>query len=92
MSEPKKDPLTPTRDAIAINSIADEVMRARRSHEPLNSAHEAYSVILEELDEFWDEVKRKRADRNPEAMLKELIQCGAMCVRAASDLKLVNTD
>jgi len=32
--------------------MVDEVGRAVAKHQPLNSAHEAYAVILEELDEF----------------------------------------
>ena len=38
--------------------------RARTKHKPINSAHEGYAVILEELDEFWDEVKKKREMRD----------------------------
>lgn len=70
------------------DAVEAEVNRARGLHKPLNSAHEAYSVILEEVDEFWDEVKKKRSERNPQNMLVELIQIGAMAQRAAEDLKL----
>lgn len=80
---------TRLKDVQAINDITNEVARARELHEPMNSAHEAYSVILEELDEFWEIVKMKRDQRRPEDMYKELIQTAAMCVRAASDLNLI---
>lgn len=59
-----------------------------KGHAPLNSAHEAYSVILEEVCEFWDWVCRKREERDPNEMLKELVQIGAMAQRAAEDLGL----
>ena len=29
-------------------------------HTPMASAHEGYAVILEELDETWDEIKRRK--------------------------------
>lgn len=37
---------TPTKDAMALNAIADETTSARAKHKPMNSAHEAYAVIL----------------------------------------------
>ncbi len=77
-----------TRDAIGLNRVAEELQIARNMHKPMNSAHEAYAVILEELDEFWEEVKKKRELRDNTNMAKELIQIAAMAIRAASDLKL----
>lgn len=68
--------------------IAAEVQRAGELHAPLNSAHEAYSVILEEVDEFWDEVKKKQRDRDPIKMRAELIQIAAMAVRTIENLGL----
>lgn len=59
-------------------------------HKPLNSSHEAYAVILEELDEFWAEVCKRRENRDRVAMLKELIQIGAMAQRAAEDIGLLD--
>lgn len=80
----------------AINTMADdhtffcaaesELYNARKLHSPLNSSHEAYAVILEEVDEFWDEVRKKRSERDPGAMRKELIQIAAMACRAANDV------
>jgi hypothetical protein len=69
--------------------VREELAKARRQHPPQNSAHEAYAVILEEVDEFWEEVRAKREARSPEKMLKELVQIGAMAQRAAEDLKLI---
>jgi hypothetical protein len=64
-----------------------ELAAARRKHNhPINSPHEAYAVMLEELDEFWEEVRRQTNDRNPTAMYRELIQIAAMAQRTAEDL------
>ena len=71
-----------------IAAVERELARARAKHAPLNSAHEAYAVILEELDEFKAEVWKKRELRDHAAMRQELIQLAAMCARAAEDLEL----
>ena len=66
--------------------IGAELDRATKLHGPMKSAHEAYSVILEEVDEFWDEVKKRVPDKVE--MRKELIQIAAMAARAVEDLNL----
>ena len=76
-----------TDDTVLIE-VSDELQTARQGHMPMHSAHEAYAVILEEVDELWDEVKKKRKDRNLQAMRAELIQVAAMAVRAVVDLGL----
>ncbi len=53
---------------------------------PFNSAHEGYAVILEELDELWDEVKKKQAERSSETLKKEAVQVGAMAMRFLVDI------
>ncbi len=63
-----------------------EIERARAKHKPINSAHEGYAVILEELDEFWDEVKKKREMRDKRRMYDELVQIAAMAQRTADDV------
>lgn len=68
------------------DAVAKELASARQKHAPLINAHEGYAVILEELDEFWEEVRKRQAHRDPLAMLKELIQIGAMAQRTAEDV------
>lgn len=41
-----------------INEVIKEYRRARTKHSTLASGHEAYAVILEELDEMWDDIKK----------------------------------
>lgn len=60
--------------------VRNEMVRARREHRPFASWHEAYAVILEELEEFWDSVKRDEPD------LCELAQVAACCELAAQEL------
>jgi hypothetical protein len=68
---------------------AAELLRAEAAHPPLKSHHEGYAVLLEELDEYWLQVKLKDDDRNPENMLLELVQVAAMAARAAVNLRLI---
>jgi len=67
---------------------AEEVIRASKMFDPLNSPHEAHSVIEEEFEEYWDEVKaynpRKNRDTRPRQR-EELIQLAAMAMRAVLD-------
>lgn len=61
--------------------VQDELIRATRAYGPINSPHEGYGIIKEELDEFWDEVK---INNNQEAR-KEMVQVAAMCLRYLID-------
>jgi hypothetical protein len=69
--------------------VAEELARARAKHQPLNSLHEGFAVILEEMDEFKEEVWKKREHREPRKLLAELVQIGAMVQRAAEDCFLL---
>lgn len=67
--------------------VAMELASAREKFPAFHSAHEAYGVLAEELAEFFDEVRKRPALRDPARMVKELVQLSAMCQRAAEDLQ-----
>lgn len=69
-----------------LDDVWSELERAYAKHKPMNSAHEAYAVILEEVDELWDDVK---ADRGYLANYghKEALQIAAMACRYLIDLR-----
>ena len=70
----------------ALKLIEAEAREAARNWPAFNSMHEGYAVLLEEVDELWDEVKK-----NPQNLLNvrfEVIQVGAMAVRFLADLSL----
>ena len=67
-------------------AVKQELFKGMQLHQAYNSVHEAYSVILEELDEFWDEVRKKRQDRSQALMSRELIQVAATSLRTIFDL------
>ena len=66
--------------------ILSELEEANKKFPPFKSLHEAYAVILEEMDEFWDEVKKKYPDYNN--MSNELIQIAAMCIKTIENFNL----
>lgn len=65
--------------------IEDEVYRAINKHTPMNSHHEGYAVLLEEVDELWDEVKKQTANRDESNLQTEAIQIAAMAIRFVLD-------
>lgn len=68
--------------------VRGEHSRAVNNHVSLHSLHEGYAVILEELDELWDQVRKRDGDRDNAAILAELVQIAAMAARTAIDLDL----
>ena len=70
----------------ALKLIEAEAREAARNWPVFNSMHEGYAVLLEEVDELWEEVKK-----NPRDLLNvryEVIQVGAMAVRFLAELSL----
>lgn len=55
--KPRAPDVGPMRD-IAFE-CAIELTRAIENWPPMNSAHEGYGVLLEEMDELWTHVKNK---------------------------------
>jgi hypothetical protein len=52
-----------------------------------NTTHEAYGILLEEVDELWDEIKKKRRKRDMSKMREETIQVAGIAIRFALDMK-----
>lgn len=74
-----------TRDELIIE-IDAEILRANWHGVTFTSLHEAYAVILEELDEIWDITRQKRRDRNAADLKKELVQLAAMTIKALGSM------
>ena len=84
-----------------IEKLAHEIQTAREKYGPFNSTHEVYGVLIEEVAEFFDEVKKKTAlntdlfmseDRDLESekiynMKHELLQIAAISMRAIDELE-----
>jgi hypothetical protein len=68
-----------------IDDIKEEFSRATSKHGKFNSAHEGYAVILEEMDELWEEVKKQYEKRDRDKMRLEAIQVATMAIRFIVD-------
>jgi hypothetical protein len=59
-----------------------EAKRAEDKYKrPYASEHEFYGVLIEEIEELWDEIKKKDEIRDYELIKKECIQCISVIMR-----------
>jgi hypothetical protein len=72
--------------AAVLVEVAIEVNMAETKWPPMHSAHEAFAVLLEEVDELKAHVWTKQSKRDIPAMRREAIQVAAMAVRFARDI------
>ena len=71
---------------IVINKIKKEYLRAVNKFGAFHNAHEGYAVLLEEVDELWENVKLNQTIfTRDEAMREEAIQVAAMAIRFIID-------
>lgn len=77
---------TRVRLSTATQDAYREAREAGQSFPPMNSAHEGFAVLLEEVDELWEHVKTKTSKRDIAAMRKEAIQVAAMALRFVADI------
>lgn len=70
-----------------LSNVANELLRAKTLFpDKFVNQHEAYAVILEEVDELWDEVKKNQKTYDLDAQRKEATQAAAMLVRLLVEL------
>ena len=61
--------------------VSKELQAAIETHSLFTSPHHGYAIILEELDELWDEVKKKKSIRDVKNMRTEAVQVAAMAMK-----------
>lgn len=66
------------RYASVLVEVFQEIGRAREKFGPFQSRHEAYAVILEDMDELWDLIKIPKEHASSASMAAEAIQVAAM--------------
>lgn len=72
----------------AVTQVVRELDRARQVHpEAFHSTHEGYAVLLEELDELWEEIRRKQPV--PARVREEAVQVAAMALKFLIDCCLL---
>ena len=67
--------------ANALREVDEELLRAINIHQWSGSAHEGWAVIFEEVDELWDEVRKRHSERDKGAMRREALQVAATAIR-----------
>lgn len=68
-----------------LHCVLAEYESAVKKYPEFNSAHEGFAVLWEEVDELWDEVKKKPSDVSLRQMREEAIQVAAMALRFIED-------
>lgn len=71
---------------LAILDIADELKDATKNNYSMVSPHEGFAILQEEVEELWEEIKKKPSERSVEKMRKEATQVAAMAIRFMIDL------
>ena len=69
-----------------ITDFCAEIDRGVEKYGNYRSYHEAYAVILEEVDELWEELKKKGRDKD--LIYAEAIQVAATAYRLAEEIHL----
>lgn len=71
-----------------LEEVSAEVKRRRKEGKSVDSIHEGYGLLAEEVYEFFLEVCKKTSKRTNKLAHGELIQIAALCQRISEDLKL----
>jgi len=70
----------------AIDLVKEELNKKRKKNKFVSSPHEGYALILEEVDELWEEVKKKQSLHNKQMMLDEAKQIAARAIMFMQDV------
>ena len=71
---------------VILTLVGAEVIRAQQKFPPYHSAHEGSSIIREEFEELWDEVKNNKAEGAAARQMQEALQVAATAIRFIYDL------
>ncbi|MCJ7559154.1 hypothetical protein MUO79_00870 [Candidatus Bathyarchaeota archaeon] len=80
-SVPTVLPMTGLREVLV--EVRSEVYAMVKEHGDFKSCHEGYAVILEELEELWDEVKRPSESRDLRRLRSEALNVAASAAKFA---------
>ena len=66
--------------------VGQEVSKAESNWPAMNSAHEAYGVLMEEVRELEEHIFTNQKRRDMAAMREEAVQVAAMAIRLIRDI------
>lgn len=71
-----------------MTDVAEELGKAIDKFPSFHSAHEAFAVLKEEVDELWEAVRLKQSDiGRGDKIIKEATQVAAMAIRFIIDIE-----
>lgn len=70
----------------ALALVKQEVERAQFLFPTFSSAHEGYAILLEEVEELWEEVKFNKSPLRSTRLRDEAVQVAAMAIRFILDI------
>ena len=71
---------------MVISAVKKEFLRAITKFGSFHNAHEGYAVLLEEVDELWENVKLNQKNTLRSRLIREeAIQVAAMSIRIIID-------
>lgn len=84
MTENKKPTYFELQEILEV--ITAEFFKATKKFGSFHNAHEGYAVLLEEVDELWENIKLNQKTENRIELIKEeAIQVSAMAIRIIFD-------
>ena len=67
---------------LALEFVREEYLKALKKFGSFHNAHEGYAVLLEEVDELWENVKLNQSHiKRDLKIMQEAIQVAAMAIR-----------
>lgn len=70
----------------AMGEVLDELSAVDRRFPPYSCAHHGYAIILEELDELWDEIRKNQSGRSIANLRAEAMQVASTALRFMVDI------
>jgi len=71
---------------LIIELVKSEFISATNKFGPFHNAHEGYAVLLEEVNELWDNIKLNQSDPDRNNLIgEEAVQVAAMAIRIIFD-------
>ena len=68
-----------------IEAVVKEYTECCAKYVAFSSLHEGHSILREEFEELWDEIKMKAENRDLEAVKQEAVQVAACAMRILLD-------
>ncbi len=72
-------------DEQVVDGVFKEYGECCLKHGAFASLHEGYAILKEEVDELWDEIKKKPEQRSPDSIRAEATQVAACAMRILLD-------